>query len=248
MKLLFILFLIIVFLAGIYFIFNMKPMVNPKENMENSTAPSQQNVSSDCPNILLKKDDKFLLYNTNLPTSHFNPIPFASLDEYIAYLENQRKNGTNCPILFLQQENNTQGEDVYRIRPSPFDQQGGLPTITDINSSQLSQQNHVNTVPVQSTDASRENSPYNKNNYPSFDPHGQFIGVYTDMDEVHKSTTQDQISDNPMDPNWGGVEYTQQMVDSGKYIDYNITKPLLYQPKSEFNPALSNYPPPQDII
>jgi len=51
-----------------------------------------------------------------------------------------------------------------------------------------------------------------------------------------------------MDPNWGGVEYTQQMVDSGKYIDYNITKPLLYQPKSEFNPALSNYPPPKNII
>ena len=29
-------------------------------------------------------------------------------------------------ILFIQEENDVQGNDVYRVRPSPFDLQGGM--------------------------------------------------------------------------------------------------------------------------
>jgi hypothetical protein len=53
-----------------------------------------------------------------------NPIQFGSLDDYIRYLEVQRKSGIHCPVLYLQQESNDQGQDVYRMRPSPFDLQG----------------------------------------------------------------------------------------------------------------------------
>ena len=34
------------------------------------------------------------------------------------------------------------------------------------------------------------------------------------------------ISDNPMDTNWGGVIYTQQMIDSGKYDRRTVGKPV----------------------
>jgi hypothetical protein len=39
-----------------------------------------------------------------------------------------------------------------------------------------------------------------------------------------------------MDPNWGGVEVTNQSIQSGKYEDNNIFKPMLYQPKMAFIP------------
>jgi len=53
-----------------------------------------------------------------------------------------------------------------------------------------------------------------------------------------------------MDPNWAGVTYTQQMVDSGKYEENNITRPVLYTPKNgSFNPNLPTIvKPPVDIL
>ena len=43
----------------------------------------------------------------------------------------------------------------------------------------------------------------------------QYIGVETPLDKMYHE--KDKISDNPMDKNWGGVEYSQKQVDSGKY-------------------------------
>jgi hypothetical protein len=30
------------------------------------------------------------------------------------------------------------------------------------------------------------------------------------------------VSPNPMDPNWGGADYTQSLVDKGYYVDNEI--------------------------
>jgi hypothetical protein len=58
-----------------------------------------------------------------------------------------------------------------------------------------------------------------------------------------------QISDNPMDPNWAGTTYTQQMVDSGKYDENNITRAVLFTPKTAFYPTIpNNSPPPIDVL
>jgi len=309
-KLLFLLFLIIVFLAGLYWIFNsnIKSTHNNSENKK--MIESMENGDSGCPDMLIKKGNKLLLLNSKKPVNDTNPIPFNNLDEYIYYLEAQRKLGNNCPVLFLQEETNTQGEDVYRIRPSPFDQQGGLPTtvpptsnppttapvpknrnsnpsiaprytsvpnaltdinklnpypplsisdttkyyyppateITNINNTEINRQTEPSRIAVNVVDAGRENAPYNAGNYASFDPYGQFVGVYTNLDEIHYSTEKNNSSDNPMDGNWGGVEYTQRMIDTGKYQDNNITKPLLYQPKTAFMPNDPTRPQPKDVI
>jgi cellulose synthase/poly-beta-1,6-N-acetylglucosamine synthase-like glycosyltransferase len=98
-------------------------------------------------------------------------------------------------------------------------------------------------------DAAKENPPYNSNQYNSFDPYGQNVGVYTEVDKIHDSTSMNKISDNPMDKNWAGITYTQQMVDSGKYVGNNIDKPILFQPKVAFNPSLPGVlPPPKDQL
>jgi hypothetical protein len=99
------------------------------------------------------------------------------------------------------------------------------------------------------SDASRANPPYNKDQFPGFDPMGQYVGQYTDVDAVHDSTNSRKISDNPMDPKWAGVTYTQQMVDSGKYVGSEISKPSLFNAKVAFYPSIpSLVPTPQDML
>ena len=77
-------------------------------------------------------------------------------------------------------------------------------------------------IPVKIEDASRENTSYNTNMYAGFDPTNQYVGVYTNIDEIHTSTSYSELSDNPMDSNWGGVYYTKDAVDSGKYKDNEV--------------------------
>jgi hypothetical protein len=275
-RLLFFLFLIIVFLAGIYWIFNSNIKTTYDKYNGKITVEKMENKDNNCPDLLIRKGNTLLLYNTSKPKDETNPIPFANLDEYIYYLEAQRKLGNKCPVLYLQEETNAQGEDVYRVRPSPFDQQGGLPTITDINkknpfpplsisdtskhyspppsaisdinNSTLSRQVPLNMDVVKHDDATNDNPPYNAGNYTSFDPHGQYVGILTDLDLIHHSTNKTQFSDNPMDHNWGGVELTQKMIDIGKYEENAVTKPILFQPKTAFMPIDNNGPLPKDII
>lgn len=230
-------------MAGIYVILTPHRMIEKLANGGENNGQGESVSDSDCPDLLVQKGDRLLLYNSKKPESDTNPIPFLNLDEYIYYLAQQRKNGNDCPILYLQQENNAQGQDVYRIRPSPFEPQGGLPSITNLN------QQKTATGPVMIKDASREHGPYNKNNYSGFDPTSQYVGIYTNIDVIHDTTKATAISDNPMDPNWGGVDVTNEAVESGKYNDNNVIKPMLFQPKMAFlpinNPDLGH---PKDVF
>ena len=229
--------LIIIFIIGLY--------VTVYFNNPYSSKESMVNVSSKCPNMLVKKGNVLLLYNSNQPISDSNPIPFFNLDEYINYLEIQKEKGVDCPVLFLQHENNAQGKDEYRIRPSPFEMEGGLPTGNNLTEDDLKKIDEA----VKVIDSTRDNLPYNKNAYTGFDAHGQHIGEYTQLDALHDSTGSRKISDNPMDENWAGTTYTQQMVESGKYEGNEIRKPVFFNPKTVFDPsAPSLFPPPKDIL
>ena len=212
-KILFHIFLILTFLAGIYVCLTNGILNVNKEGVENNDS------KPDCPDLLIKRGNALLLYNSNAPEiDGVNPLPFNSLDEYINYLEIQRRKGINCPVLFLQQENDVQGNDVYRMRPSPFYIEGGLPP--------LPLETHDNSIVQNIIDSSRDNPPYNANNYAVFDAHGQDVGRYTNIDQLHNSTmnTQTAPSENPMDSNWGGILLTKNAVDSGKYANNEVTR------------------------
>jgi len=373
-----------------------KTMSTPGNNLAKS-APDMS-----CPNLLIKKGNQLLLYNKNAPEQFgINPKIFNDMDEYIYYVKAERyKTGKECPILYLQQESNMQGQDVYRIRAGPFDTDGGMPTTvgysdgtpskavppsglplapitptvfpnttgsmpTTFPSNQPSNsygimtnedalkvmktgtffngaatsgyagfgpvpfnQNNapsignpmlapvqdpkqlsipvppnqpvllppvqtqpqiqgqppvlqqpsasgpavpfpqplingqqiietsvpgvstlqqplippfplanpndstsvVQNVPVKYVDSSRDHPPYNQNMYAGFDPYNQYDGTYTDLDQIHDSTVSQNptlgLSDNPMDPNWGGIMFTRRQVNSGKYDDNMVTKPI----------------------
>jgi len=312
------------------------------------------------------------MYNQNAPEEPgVNPIIFNTLDDYIYYVKVQRyKYGNNCPVLYLQEESDAQGNDVYRVRPGPFDTQGGTKTIpgfpngmvlpqipvtypslpvnvmtppnymaqnlenmggysiNPISSNNVSmntltvqgqtvppiglspimptpQANVTGSMPTtfpsnlqsnasfntgtgpvlqypnpnggfyngnapivslmstgpsafnqssipsiatpvpslansvatgapstitQYIDASRENPPFNQGEYAGFDPKNQYTGIFTNLDVIHNSTLFENpgngLSDNPMDPNWGGVRFTRAQVNSGKYDDNIVTKPV----------------------
>ena len=229
-----ILFLLVIFIIGAYasMYFNVDPkdIKRKIENMEPDLS---------CPDMLVKKGETLVLYNKKKPEiAGINPIIFRSLDDYIEFVQNQQNKGIDCPVLYLQQETTTQGQDVYRLRPSPFELQGGL------------NQSTPSMKAVTISDANRENPPYNQNNYPGFDPEGQYIGVYTNLDAVHDSTKNTISSDNPMDYNWGGVKQTLNAVESGKYEGRQITRPVYNKTANvAFFPTLpSNVEKPMDVL
>jgi hypothetical protein len=380
------------------YIQNLIPDVNiSKENFESiQTQTKPKKLSDRCPRVLVKSGNHILLYNS----SNFQeeePTVFYNLDEYINYVNYQKSLGNDCPVLFLQQENDAQGNDVYRLRPSPFEQHGGMnplsvpygttvrsyegmtpmnspapistpisapistpisapvsapapapvsayspidttvtmgsflndlqglgtttinqtscgkmtrtaqcggcgrkqcgntcgcgatnnapapaainPLITPpvVYANQLNQtsQNYqtvsppndqgmqpfpqlppvtkssfttdlpvdpaaidslgrtgLQTIPKNlprvpmATGYIAEDAPYNVGDYPPFDAHNQHVGAYTNLDQIHDATALPPYSDNAMDPNWGGTNYTIQAINSDKYTDNQIFKPM----------------------
>lgn len=218
MKNIFLFFLFVSFLLGIAFCLTNPDALFPSvENMEiidetKNNNPNNKIIDESCPNVLIRREGSLLLYNTLQPPSDMNPMPFYNLDEYIIYVRSQRDKGIRCPILYLQEESNAQGTDVFRIRNSPFSIEGGLP---------------AKVIPIKVENASLDNPPYNQGLYHGFDAHSQYTGQYTELDKIHDSTRQVPVSDNPMDPNWGGVIHSQKQIESGKYDANTVGKPVM---------------------
>ena len=85
----------------------------------------------------------------------------------------------------------------------------------------------ANVQPTPYVDASRDDAPFNQFMYTGFDPINLHAGVYSTVDKIHYSTRKDKpFSDNAMDPNWGGVQYTKKQVNSGKYDDNTVTSTI----------------------
>lgn len=216
--------------------FEEKSEMKSGENKETKNTDNTENDDT-CPDLLVKNGAELHLYNTKKPNEEgVNPVVFKNLDEYITYLEVQRKAGTSCPVLFLQKENDAQGKDVYRARPSPFQNGAGLPITDNLNTP-------VNTKPIPVKDASRDNG-YNQNNHAGFDPYGLYVGKITNVDKIGASTETDKVSDNPMDTNWGGVLYTQKAVESGKYEENAVSRVVYPTPKTTFIPLPNSSVPP----
>lgn len=208
-----------------------------RDERDMPVSPAYDEFDENCPDILVKSGSELHLYNSKKPKQDGeNPIVFNTMDDYIQYLETERRSGNICPILYLQKENDIQGKDVYRVRPSPFNTGAGLPLTSGLSRG-------VNKIPIKAKDASRE-ANYNKNQHAGFDPHGLYVGRITNVDEIATSTEEEEISDNPMDPNWGGVLYTQKAVDSGKYDERKVTRSAYPTPKTEFIPIRNSEIPP----
>ena len=69
-----------------------------------------------CPDILIHRGDVIALYNSK--SENHKPLQvFKNLDEYVDYVKKMQEQGKYCPVLYLRQEIDLQGRDVYRLYP-----------------------------------------------------------------------------------------------------------------------------------
>jgi len=87
------------------------------------TGKSQESfVSGKCPTTLIKDGNHIFLYDPSMAkVPGVNPIRFKDLEEYKEYIEWQRKNKLQCPLLHLERVCTTQGTDMYEIRQNFID-------------------------------------------------------------------------------------------------------------------------------
>jgi hypothetical protein len=197
-------FTIIVFILGLYFVLNYSSL----HAAEGFTTTGQHR----CPNLLIQKGTEIFLYNSKIAkVPGVNPVKFNNLEDYVEFTDWQRSQGIVCPVLFLQHMNDAQGKDVYKIRPSPVDLQGGLPPMVDTTAAI-----QMPTV-TKLMDSNRNDPPYNTNSYPGFDASGFNMGDFTPLDALNFIQQDSGLSPNPMDSNWGGPKFTQHLIDSGYY-------------------------------
>ena len=221
---------IIVFMIGIYFYAR---CADPKYVEGFSNEKSQPR----CPNLLIQKGSKFYLYNSKLAqVPGVNPVEFDNLEDYTEFLDWQRSQGIRCPVLYLQETYDAQGNRVYKVRPSVSEPQAGLPPSIlapiGIASQQQPQLMETGLEPVGEqaypnptllVDATRNDPPYNKNSYPAYDQTSYYIGTTTPLDAMNIVENKKVVSPNPMDDNWGGVNYTQELVDEGYYKENEVS-------------------------
>jgi hypothetical protein len=220
---------ILVFLIGLYFY---AKGVDSKysEGLTNNSTNGPR-----CPNLLIQKGSRFYLYNSKVAqVPGVNPIEFDNLEDYTEFLDWQRSQNIRCPVLYLQETYDAQGNRVYKSRPSVTNPQAGLPPsaaapvgiasqIPPIMESALEpvgDQAYPN--PTLLVDATRNDPPYNQGSYPAYDETSYYIGTTTPLDAMNMKQEQAQVSPDPMDPNWGGSDYTQGLVDKGYYKDNEV--------------------------
>ena len=270
------LFAILIFLGVfLYYLNNLTENQLIEEQIDSSktnTEGLENKFPKNCPNLLINRGDMIVLLNTQAKyktasgaDTHVIAI-FKSLSEYAMYVKEQQLIGNYCPVLYLRQETNAQGKDVYRmysppkaqsqsnsntkplaVQPQPqprvnqsapiapntirsppvldlhnqppFYIEGGLPPIpTEPASKQI-----INVM-----DASREDEPFNKDQYPGFDPYGLYVGKFTNLDILHNETQNNgkKCSVNPADPNWCGILETQYAVESGMFAGNEVHRPI----------------------
>ena len=217
---------ILVFLIGLYFYAKCSDP-NYLEGLKNN---ENNNNRVRCPNLLIQKGSRFYLYNSKVAkVPGVNPIEFENLEDYTEFLDWQRSQNIRCPVLYLQETYDAQGNPVYKVRPSVSEPQAGLPpsiasSIGDIISeSTLGDPNALAYPnPTLLVDATRNDPPYNKNSYPAYDETSYYIGTTTPLDVMDMAQEKSNVSPNPMDTNWGGSEYTENLVNQGYYKDNEV--------------------------
>jgi hypothetical protein len=222
--------LVVVFLTGMVALDPQLGIFAPRrssepEGFESSGAKETEDETrtNACPNLLVKRGKGLML---KFADPDQPPIYFYDLDEYKNYVEMMKRRGNACPVLYVQEENNAQGQNVYKMYDSPFYIEGGLPPLPVAPAAPMNTPDDP--VDTRATSRDSVDGRYNRNQYPAFDPYGTYVGVYTDVDAVHDATqTLSGLNSlNPADPNWGGVMMTQQAVDDGQFAENTVVKAI----------------------
>ena len=207
-------FILVMTIIGIlfYLVHNNCLSFNVIEGLKINKDTTRNSGTLRCPNLLIQKNKEIYLYNTKLAeVPGVNPIKFKNLEDYNEFLDWQKSQGIRCPVLYLQKSYNTQGQSVYKIRPSVKEPQGGLePSIVSADGETV----------VRSTlgDDVTFAYPYSE------DVLNKRVKPLAEMDREEENDEKDisLISPDPMDSNWGGPDYTSDLIKKGFYKENHI--------------------------
>ena len=238
--------IVLFFILGLYYYTNSSKIY---ENLTNNSETNETNETNEtkktpyrCANMLIEKDGKILLFNSNLAVvPGVNPVQFNTLEEYAEFIEWQKSQNINCPVLYLQYTTDTQNNDLFQIKPSIFENSGGLPTTKSLTlpgkiSDDYYEKNKMLDATLNSTPNS--NIKFNTGMFSGFDQYNQNVGVETPLDFLYNEKTTE--SRNPMDPNWGGKEYTKKALKEGDYKGREVYKYNTPQINTNFSEILDN--------
>ena len=186
------------------------------ETLENNT----NNSTEQCPNMLIEKDGNYHLYNSKKKIAFgVNPITFNNLEEYTKFIEWQNNQNISCPILYLQYSTDAQNNELIQVKSSIFENEGGLLSKTK----NFLDQDSVDENQI--LDATKDNDRmFNTNMFNGFDSLNQDIGLDTPLDKIFHQPGNKSV--NPMDPHWGGKNYTLDAVNRGDFEErYVYRKP-----------------------
>lgn len=210
--------------------------------------------STGCPNLLVRHDDKLLLFRDDTLVARF-----ASLEDYQAYAKEQQDRETErdneaaelakrdgsssssgrkrprakgCPVLYVEPEPDARGQRRWRRRDA-HQRARDRGTVRGLSAAFWDWQ-HLGAkptdrplaavVPTEPAPVPRDLAglkPYNEHHMDSW--------LRPDLVEAaeRKREKMGDVSDNPMDPHWGGVRFSQQAIDSGKYDGHTIFRPAV---------------------
>jgi len=172
------------------------------------TFENKENQS--CPDMLIQKGSKIYLYHSKkAEVPGVNPIEFQNLEEYVEFVEWQKSQNIFCPVLYLQKVYDTQGNSNYRIRPSPLDNKGNLPT----------KNKYVEETML--LDASHDDKPYNEKSHPGYDALGMYNGIHVPIDDIKNSNISAMNTD--WDPTRGN-QGRSQLRRSSVYPTYEMER------------------------
>ena len=177
-------FIILAFIFGFYICLNYSHN-NVFEYFQNSNNNNIEN----CPNILIQKGNVFWLLNKNKkPIPGINPIIFENLSEYVKYVEWQEQNNIECPVLYFQEIETTQGKKELRHFPDYFNKKAGLPSFNKLLYS------------------SKTND---------YTPLVRKTSDFYSLDKIYNENA--EKTENAMDRNWIGANKSRKNVEKAKF-------------------------------
>jgi hypothetical protein len=187
-------FIVLVFAAGLYTILNY-----------DSSDFREGFGSKRCPDILTQDGEELVLRNTKLSeVPGVNPVRFKNLEEYAEFVQWQKSQGIDCPVLFFQKSYDAQSHEGYLPKELP-----------PLEKTQFEFKNQ---------DA--DNPPFEMLSYPAMDPMNQDIGARALLDEYHYEGESRPVSADAMDSTWGGANFSMKAVEVGTYKGNEVYKPL----------------------
>ena len=224
--------IVIVFIFGMIYYANSYNLHEPMENAdsknkkEKKNTKDSKNIEKRCSNMLIEKDGAIYLYNSKIASvPGVNPLKFENLEEYAEFYEWQKSQNIECPLLFLQYTTDTQNNELIQVKPSIFENSGGLPkeknqAIPGQEGEEYYEENKILDATKNSTPNS--NFKFNSGMYSGFDQHNQNVGLDTPLDKMFSE--KNSKSANPMDRHWGGKKHTQAKVKAGDYKEREVHK------------------------